>query len=85
MNDTEKKLGLPQKIPLTLEQIDTLENVFSWALGYLEETLEHHTLLNMKSDGEVVLLDKKDISKKINDLFWYLEKYIEVAEVKDGK
>lgn len=80
MSSKEKKQGIPQKIALTLEQIDTLENVFSWALGYIEEALENHSIFTLDRDGEGVLLDKKDISKQIDDLFWYLEKYIEVKE-----
>ena len=80
MSNKEKKQGIPQKIALTLEQIDTLENVFSWALGYIEENLTHHNIFTLDRNGEAVFLNKKDISKQIDDLFWYLEKYIEVKE-----
>lgn len=70
-------------IKLTKEQVKLLEEVFNYALNFMEETTENAMLFKEGKDGKFIQLKYKDFKSDVLALGKVLNKHIEI--VKDEK
>ena len=74
-------------IKLTKEQVKLLEEVFNYALNFMEETTENAMLFKEGKDGKFTQLKYKDFESDVLALGKVLNEHIEIVkdEVKDGE
>ena len=70
------------KIKLTKEQLKTLNDVFNYALNFMEEQYEGKVLLKQDENGKFYEYKFEDFEKEVLDLAEVLKKYIDMDKPK---
>ena len=68
------------RVQLTKEELKTLEDVFNYAISYLEETMQQGIVITIKEDGTAEKFDSDAKYKEIESLFNSLKEKIEIKE-----
>jgi lysyl-tRNA synthetase class I len=68
------------KIKLTKQEMKTLENVFNYAISYLEEQAGQGVMFTIKEDGTAEKFDTDKEYKNIESLFNLINDNLELKE-----
>lgn len=70
---------MSEKIELTKKQVETLEDVFNWAVNLIEETSKENCMFVQNEDGQFEKFDVEKKVQEITDLFNYFRDNIKVV------
>lgn len=72
------------KIKLTNEQLKLLNDVFNYALNFIEEQTETSIMFKEDKDGKIVKFKYEDFEKDVMALAEYLMKHFETEKKGDN-
>lgn len=73
------------KIKITREQLKLINDVFNYALNFIDQTTETSILIKQGQDGQFSELKYEDFEEDVTELASMLEKHFEVESVGDSK
>lgn len=80
-----EQLSKTSKIKITREQLKLINDVFNYALNFIDQTTETSMLIKQGQDGQFSELKYEDFEEDVTELASMLEKHFEVESVGDSK
>lgn len=78
-----EQLSKTSKIKITREQLKLINDVFNYALNFIDQTTETSMLIKQGQDGQFSELKYEDFEEDVTELASWLEKHFEI-EKSDG-